>query len=146
MIRNPFKPDEVKKKPNFKSVYDEDVIQEVPKIHPPSIILDGGRYTIYIKAADTAKAAGERLLAFFHALEGLDKQKTSTRGVSALPSSPEEPDPGHILLRYGDKMLSIYVGENKSPESAYRRIGFAIQGLGPHVLLKKYGITIVERA
>jgi hypothetical protein len=146
MIRNPFVKEEIKKKPNFKSVYDEGVDTEAPKIQPPSIILDGGRYTIYIKETETAKAAGERLLDFFHILEGRDKQKMATRGVAALPSSPEEPEEGFVILRYGPKMLSIYVGEDKSPESAYRRLGFAIQGLGPHVLLKKYGITIVERA
>jgi hypothetical protein len=138
--------EEVKKKPNFTSVLKDGVNNETPKIQPPSIVLDGERYTIYVKATETAKAAGERLLDFFHALEDRDKQKMATRGVAALPSSPEEPEEGFVLLRYGPKMLSIYVGEDKSPESAYRRIGFAIQGLGPHVLLKKYGITVIERA
>lgn len=146
MIRNPFVKEEIKKKPDFKSVLKDGVNNETPKVQPPSIVLDGGRYTIYVKAAETAKEAGERLLDFFHALEGRDKQKMTVRGVAALPSSPEEPEPGFVLLRYGSKMLSIYVGEDKSPESAYRRIGFAIQGLGPHVLLKKYGITVIERA
>jgi hypothetical protein len=146
MIRNPFVKEEVKKKPDFKSVLKDGVNTEAPKIQPPSIVLDGGRYTIYVKATATAKEAGERLLGFFHALEGYDKQRMATRGVEALPSSPDEPENGYVLLRYGPKMLSIYVGEDKSPESAYRRIGFAIQGLGPHVLLKKYGITVIERA
>lgn len=146
MIRNPFTQEKIKKKPDFKSVYDEGVDTEAPKIQPPSIILDGGRYTIYIKAADSAKAAGERLLDFFHALESPAKRRAATLGVAAIPSSPVAPDEGFVLLRYGDRMLSIYVGDDKSPESAYRRLGFTIQGLGPNVLLKKYGITVIERA
>lgn len=146
MIRNPFVKENTKKKPDFKSVYDEGVDTEAPKPRPPEIILDGGRYTICIKNANSAKEAGERLLDFFHALEGRDSQKAATSGVATMPALEIAPEEGFVNLRYGDKMLSIYVGEDKSPESAYRRIGFAIQGLGGHVLLKKYGITVIERA
>jgi hypothetical protein len=146
MIKNPFSKETPKKKPNFKSAYDEGAITEGPINTPPSIILDGERYVIDIKNATTAKEAGERLLAFFHDLEGLEKQRVSAYGVTPLSTYPQEPEAGHILLRYGNKTISIYVGDDKSPEAAYRRIGYTIQGLGPHLLLKKHGITVTERA
>jgi len=146
MIRNPFQKEQTKKKPDFRSVYDEGVDTERPKIQPPEIILDGGRYTVYVKNADSARTAGERLLGFFHSLEGRDRHKASLLGVDALIFPPKEPPEDCVMLKYGDKAILIYVGEDKSPESAYRRIGYTLQGLGVPAMLKTHGLSVIERA
>jgi len=147
MIRNPFKKEEPKnKKPTFKSAYDESVDTECPRITPPEIILDGGKYAIYVKGAETAKSAGERLLTIFYLLDPKDRKRASSLGVR-IPTSPlDKILEGYITLRYGDKAIYIYVGEDKSPESAYRRLGHVMQGLENKALLKNYGITVIERA
>lgn len=146
MIRNPFQKEESKPKPLFKSAFDDGVDTEKPKILPPEIILDGGKYSVYIKNADTVRKAGERILAFFYALDLKAQKRSNNLGIKIPASSIETTSEGDIVLKYGEKTIFIYVGEDKSPENAYRRIGYVMQGLGQPTLLKDYGIAVVERA
>jgi hypothetical protein len=144
VIRNPFADPNEKKKPTFKSPYDEGVDTEGPTVTPPEIILDGGRYTIYVKGASTAKEAGERLLVFFSKLDPAEHTKSKRLGINNIVPGTA-PDEGCVALRYGTHAISIYVGDDKSAEAAYRRIGYVVQGLGLKELQKKYGITVIER-
>jgi hypothetical protein len=146
MIRNPFQKKEDKPKPLFKSAFDEGVDTEKPVIPPPEIILDGGRYSIYIKNAETVKSAGERILAFFYALDPKAQKRSNNLGIKIAPSTTEGAPEGDISLKYGEKIIFIYVGDDKSPENAYRRIGYVMRGLEQPTLLKNYGLTVVERA
>lgn len=143
MIRNPFAGPE-EKKPKFKSAYEDGVDTEHVPPPPPEIILDGGRFCIHLKQATSAKEAGERLLTFFHALETKDSKRSAAYGVQCVSEDYEAAE-GEVLLRYGTQAISIYTGEDLSPEAAYRRIGYVLRALQLSTLQKKLGITVVER-
>ena len=141
-IHNPFKT-EIKKK-QFESVYDG-IDTESPRVETPTITLDGGRYAINIKNSGTAREAAVQILKFIHELGPKDESRLAAYGIIKEKFSKEAPEEGCLLLRYDSLSISIYVGEDKSPESAYRRIGNAFLSLGKPELLKQHGITVTER-
>lgn len=144
-IRNPFETaSKKKKKQPMQTVYDG-INTESPKQEPPTVYLDGERYAISVIRTNTAKEAAVALLRFFHALEGSDVIRAHDLGVSCAPATADTPEDGCLLLRHDGLALSIYVGDDKSPEAAYRRIAYVLRGLNQPELQKKHGITVIER-
>jgi hypothetical protein len=143
-IRNPFDTGPKKKKQPLKTVYDG-INTESPKKVPPVVSLDGGRYVVNVNNAASAKDAAIVLLRFFHALEGSDVIRAQDLGVSCVPPEIDVPKESCLLLRHEGMSILVYVGDDKSPEAAYRRIAYVLLGLSKLELQKEHGITVIER-
>jgi hypothetical protein len=148
-IHNPFK-DPVKKvkKPEFTPNFDSDDSERVAP-PPPTIILDGESYGIEIVGVTTPFDAGKKLLEMLYSLDEHQKRKLRQQGVNVLPIGADVPDKlplGQLMLVIGGKAIIVDVDPSYVNETpVYRRIAYAVLGLGINDTLKRHNMRVFTR-
>jgi len=144
-IFNPFAKKK-KKKPKFKSAFDE-IDTESGRINEPTAQLDGETYVIEIRGIKDPKKIGPHLVALLYAVNREHQEELEKNGVRIFaPNEPASPTADELVLKQSNGSVCVYVGnDDKNEEAVFRRIGYALTKLPITDLLSKYKTRVYRR-
>jgi hypothetical protein len=141
-IHNPFAKKE-KKEPKIEKFAIGDLDTDNPLPVVPKVHLDGGRYVIIIKDADTVEGAIERILSLMYTVAKTHESAMNRNGVYVGPKFVSESE---RALTHKGRQLTVYAPEDCLKEEAiYRRIAYTLLGIPLRSTYAKMGIEVYER-
>lgn len=142
-IHNPFAKKE-KRDPKIEKFAIGDLDTDVPPPLDPKVHLDGGRYVITIKNADTVEGAIERILTLMYTVAKTHESSLNRNGIYVGPKFVSD---NERALTHKGRQLTVYAPEDCLKEEAiYRRIAYALLGIPLRSTYAKMGIEVYERS
>lgn len=141
-VHNPFAK-RVPKEKKIEKFEIGDLDTDVPIEVSPKVHLDGGRYVITIKDADSVQTAIERLLLLMYTVAKTHEKSMNLNGVYVGPKFVTE---NERALTHNGRQLTVYAPEDSIREEAiYRRLAYTLLGIPLKSVYAKMGIEVYER-
>ena len=142
-IHNPFAK-KAKREPKIDKFDIGDLDTENLPPTSPKIHLDGGKYVITIKDADTVEGAIERILSLMYTVAKTHESSMNRNGVYVGPKLVSDSE---RALTHKGRQLTVYAPEDCLKEEAiYRRIAYTLLGIPLKATYAKMGVEVYERS